>query len=690
MIDLLDIHSFFLSLENIIGSKHMIFAVATISFFIKLYLIAKLFSFTFNHKKTHTSLSLLIIFIATSMIADSAWIIKLARELLFPNMDYRYALFWIRMTWVFNVIQFHSLALFVESLVKNKKLFGLRQKIYIPITFAMATLFFIVSITQFNNITQPNNSTLLKTIFHMQLFYNLYALLLLSTIITVIKFRKASLPKLLKKQLKVFLFVLIGPYLAIELIHFYPFNIFQNFMNNQFALPTLSLALTTMAIYYSIKKVIGLRFLHMKKKQVQKKTFNFVHDFQAVLEQFSQATSEKELYLITQNFFKTAFCIPIQKTKLYIRKLHQKNQTYQKIENTTELTVETFISSYFHGCCLEKIIKKAKILVKDDIEFNNYYEEDKPIKKIISFLHSINASLFIPIYEKDCLIAYIIIENHIRMKQNGSTFEFYSKEEKNQMVVFTSYLGNMVNLLQNRNLKTLIKKEKELQEELYSKHQEINQYKESIRSLLNKNKDKKIGILFYRNRNFHFGNQIAKDLITTNPNTQDNHPITKELKKITYQVLQYRSPQTTMITDTDGNKLVLYGIPNLEKDDIIIAIHYPELSDILKKHLNLLKDPTKWDYLLYLETTQSGKLINELIPGHGETFLNFKIELLKIALSKKALLLDLPEKDLLPTVEILHHISFREHLQIINLKKASKTFETAIQLFGINPIFQIE
>ena len=47
------------------------------------------------------------------------------------------------------------------------------------------------------------------------------------------------------------------------------------------------------------------------------------------------------------------------------------------------------------------------------------------------------------------------------------------------MLVFGSYLGHIINLLQKQNLDTLILKEKELKEELFLKHQEINQYKVS-------------------------------------------------------------------------------------------------------------------------------------------------------------------------------------------------------------------
>ncbi|MFC1842194.1 hypothetical protein ACFLYU_00880, partial [Candidatus Dependentiae bacterium] len=203
MINLSYFGPFFVYLENFIGNETVILVIASLSFFIKLYLIIKLLSNSFKHKKTHASLSLLIIFIGTAMIADSAWIFKLARELLFPFTDYRIALFWFRIAWAFNVIQFHSLALFIESLIKNKKLMGLRQKIYIPITLTISLVFFSVAITQFNNVTPVGKDPLLIT-----------------------------------------------PYTLMELINFYPFNIVHNLVNNQLALNSILLILTTVTIYY--------------------------------------------------------------------------------------------------------------------------------------------------------------------------------------------------------------------------------------------------------------------------------------------------------------------------------------------------------------------------------------------------------------------------------------------------------
>ncbi len=281
------------------------------------------------------------------------------------------------------------------------------------------------------------------------------------------------------------------------------------------------------------------------------------------------------------------------------------------------------------------------------------------------------------------MIAYIIVE------RDGRSHEFFSNVERDEMLVFASYLGKIVHLLQNRNLTLLIAQEKELREELFQKHQENNQYKESIRSFLRSNRQRKIGILFYKNRRFVFGNQAAKELITIDLNTLVGHPTTKTCKQLIEQVENYKATQHSSSFDAQGNKLILVAIPSLEQNTIIITVYYPEISDVIKKQIDLLKDPSEWDYLLYLETTKSGQLINQLIPSSGNQLLNFKIDLLKIALNKKALLLQMQEADLLPTVEIIHHISLRDKLQVLTLQ-AHKSSDIAIQLFGINPLLGFE
>ena len=80
------------------------------------------------------------------------------------------------------------------------------------------------------------------------------------------------------------------------------------------------------------------------------------------------------------------------------------------------------------------------------------------------------------------------------------------------MLVFTTYLSNIINILKYSNLEAMHQRHKQLNDELYHKHQEINQYKESIRSFLRSTKERKIGILFYKYRKFTIANEAAQQL----------------------------------------------------------------------------------------------------------------------------------------------------------------------------------
>jgi transcriptional regulator of aromatic amino acid metabolism len=196
-----------------------------------------------------------------------------------------------------------------------------------------------------------------------------------------------------------------------------------------------------------------------------------------------------------------------------------------------------------------------------------------------------------------------------------------------------------------------------------------------------------VGIVLYKNRRFSLANQEAHDFIGINLNAQDGHVITKTFKSLARQVAEYRSTITMSCKNKEGKKIILYGTPQLDDNTVIILVSYPEIADIIKSKTELLHDPSAWDYLLYLETTHSGQLINHLIPGGGSQLLQFKLDLLKLALSKNALLLEMPEEDLQPMVEIIHNVSLRERLYTLNLTAPAKMPDIAIKLFGINHVF---
>lgn len=611
--------------------------------------------------------------LVSNMIIDFVWIVKLIQIIYTPSINIAPLLF-IRIAWAMWAIQYLCLAFFIESLVTKSLVLKLRHKFMILCSACF--LIFFLGLAIFSLWERPTLEYHMLTLVSL---YNLFFLMPISFIAAIRKIKNNLIPRILVKQLSLLMLACVIPIWITDALQAVPFNYSATFVTNSYTAVGFSTLLIACLTLYCTRKIIGLRFLNMQTHVVSQTQFNFTNNFKALLERFASVTNMQELSHISQSFFKESFNIPLNKTRLFIRSTNATDLAHDQVRTLTE----TFLSAHEKTLC--EIMQKAKILIHDEIAFNNFYEETKETSALLHFLETINADIFLPLYDKDKLIGYIIVDRFARNKG-----EFYSDTERDELLIFANYLANIINLIQHSNLEELIHQEKILREELYRKHQETHQYKESIRSFLRSNKQKAIGVVFYKNRKFTFANQEAKELIKINPNQQEGHPLSKSLKAIATQVEQYKSPQTAFAKDAQDNTLILSAVPNLEHNNVIITISYPEIGDILKQQVDNLQDPSEWDYLLYLETTKTGKLIHQLIPASGPTLLKFKIDLLKTALSKKAILLDMPEEDLQPTIELLHHVSLRTTLHILTLNGPSTNFETAIKLFGINPLFGYE
>ena len=671
---------------------HFLFFVFTIAFIFKIGIAISLLLNNKSPNKAKLQLTLLLIAIVGAILINFTWILKTAHKTFFSSLDERILMFCIRITWAIITLYYHVLAVFIESLLKQKNILqNIRQKILIPISSVLFLFFICLAFVQFNT---PMHRPLIELwAIKLAPYYFLFALLLVSLLVSLVKLRSSEIPRILKKQFNILVKVLFFPIIITEFIHFYPIK--SLYVGRRYTITAISLSLLTYALYHCMKKIIGLRFLNLKSHVQSPNKLYFANYFKNILEKFSNITNTRELIHITKSFFKEAFSIPIGKTHLYIIKPHTKEKDEEGEEEEIitltqdESAVEAFLSTQDETSKIKKFLIKNKIVINDELAFSNFYKEEEKIAKIVTFLNHLNADIFIPIYENHKMIAYIIVERFARIPTSSKTHEFYSSMERDQMIIFANYLGNIINILKTKNLNHVIKKEKNLHDTLHNKEKEIAQYKESIRFFLKSNKEKNIGIISYKNRMFTPINQAAQTFVPINLNTHSGHPMSKAIKQIANQVIKYKSPQKCFIKNNTGEKLVVSGIPNIEKNNVIITVKYPEIADILQNKISILKDPKNWEYLLYLETTEYGKIINKFIPSNSESFLNFKIELLKCALNNKTLLLNIPEDDIMPVVEILHHISQRETLEILEVRKQYKDFHIPIKLFGINPIFGI-
>jgi transcriptional regulator with GAF, ATPase, and Fis domain len=658
-------------LDATVGDLRFLFIATVASLLLKSLIFYFLCTRT-NNNTAKKAKTLLIVMLLSATIIDFSWTIVLANELFFPAFDYRIRIFIIRMAWGFQAILFMTISLFTEALISNERKMYWFQFLNMFVYGFFALAFFALMIFHINCDDITNRSPF--EVYLLQAFIACFLIMLLGTILINIRnIRSATIPTIVKQQLKIFIKGIVFPFWFTELLQAWPLN---DFTTNSYAAANISTLLTTIAIYFSTRKFIGLRFLNFRNHVESTTRFNFIDEFKIILERLSQATSIQELQHLTQTSFKDMFSLPISRAKLYVLYDNQElDQSYH-----VEQTVENFLA--IQPEIVNQYVQNNRILIYDEIAFNNFYDKSEEGNKALRFLDAINADIFIPVHTKQKLLGYIIVERFARPN------ELYSNVEHDEMAVYANYLGNIINLLQTRNIEQLMQRERDLHEELYSKHQEINQYKESIHSFLRKSHQKEIGVIFYKSRRFTFGNQIAQELIGINLNQQQGHPLAQKMSHLVRMVLEYKSPQTCFTKDKSGNKLILAAVPHLDLTSVIITVHYPDVADLIKKQIDCLKDPTKWDYLLYLETTQSGKLINQLIPGNGEHLLNFKINLLQAALSRKAILLDMPEDDLMPTVQILNHISLREQLHTLKLTHPCRGSDIAPKLFGLNPLFE--
>lgn len=629
--------------------------------------------------KVQKPLIYLIGILLSGFIVDLSWVIKLHNSIFHLNIDERFILFLIRIAWAFNFIELHCLGLFIESISARNYRIKLHQIFWLIINIFCVGYFIGLACLQFNFSLNGQRPWLEFKLMSITSMYLLPMLVMSAVYFMLQNIRDVNFPKILKKQIIILIKYLLSAFVVCEIM--------QGFLVGNFGesclIASISTILLTSAICYTLYKIMDLRFLNFYDHVQSHLKYNFVDTFKSFLEQLSHVSNIQELGHITQTCFKDMFFVTPNQVSFYFRKLQTQLDDNLQL-SPIEMLVEHYMNlSNEQYWLLHKGCKEQKILIYDDIAFSNFYEENEQNETMLHFLDQIHADIFLPVYDHQVLIAYIIVERNARVDK------LYSNVERDEMLVYASYLGNIINLLQNRNLNHMVQKEKKLREELYQKHQEINQYKESIRSFVCDHKQYVLGILFYKNNRFIFGNKEAKELIGIDINSLAGHPLSKILNQLVDHVQEYKSNLTTYAKDVDGNKLVLSAIIGIG-NNIIIMVYYSEIADVIQQQIESLKNPAEWDYLLYLETTKAGRLINQLVPGSGTQLLNFKIELLKMALSKKAIFLNIPDDDVSAVVEVIQHISLREKLHILKLQEPMDNDTIAINLFGINPIFGMQ
>lgn len=667
------IGQFLQHLVDILAMSQFLLFVKIVSFLLRSFLFIGLVVLGLRSKTSRKLWPILTTMLLCNVLIDGIWIIRLLKKTFIPSIGYQFTTILTRVSWLAVIIYYSFLFIFIERLSDKEKHFSFKKHHLLLVCSGLGFGLFFIYTAIANNPLHPGSS-LFRAYQAAYLYFSCITLFgVWHALVNVKHFR---LPKIIAHQLKIFTAFLLVPQFFLETISFNPITLTPG----PASLTGVTTLFLTYILYYVAHTMLGLRFLNFNNHVQLNTDFVFIKNFKEFLYQLSQASSTTELAYSSKNFFKTGFNIPEDHVQLFVRQ----NEPYLQTEPSEEMPVipviEKFLNQQNNSHTIS-LLNQQRIFIKDEIEFTHFYEADTELNEALLLMQTIKADIFLPLYEQKSIIGYVIIKENTRPKG------FFSREECDEMLVFTNYLSNVINLLRSRNLEYLIQQDKELREELHLKHQEINQYKETLRSFLRTTKEHKFGIIIAQRRRFLYTNSTAEELLGIKITHLEKHPLLAQLLALGQQANNYKTPQTVQLQSTDNNPIKVMGIPCLEKSAVLMVVYQPDNMHMIKAQLDVLKDPSYWDYLLYLETTKSGRLINTLIPGSGETLTNFKIELLKTALSKKATLLTMPKDDIAATVELIHHISLRSTLYPIKLSTYERNSEVGIKLFGINNLF---
>ncbi|MFA5999122.1 MAG: sigma 54-interacting transcriptional regulator [Candidatus Babeliales bacterium] len=643
---------------DFLSSAYIVIPVQLVSIVMLSKIVTKLTTLLFTHNKFKDKKILFLLFIIpllALMIENVSWITKF----IIPKTSLARSINCL--AWIFSCIKFHSLILFLEQLTDKNFYLKFYHKIFFILEFALCCSFIISTIHQIQYGTPFP--------FVINIYY-IMTIFWFASMITILKgLSHQSLPIVLKQQLKILFFYLLCPHLICILLEFLPIVLFDKAQIIAFS--NLNIIFITASLYFCFKKIMQFRFLNLSEHVQAQPSINITTNFKDTMEQINVACNEGEIEHIVQNFFQEQFLISKSGITTYIR-------SKSESENSTQQEIESFLNNDHATFKPIELLIKHKILVRHEIEFDKFYTSNPIITELSQFLKTIDCDIFLPILNNKKLIGYITVTN-----DNAQTI--YNLDQQNKMIVLAQFLAPAIHLLQHNNVYVMLQETKEIKEELYAKHQEINQYKESIKKLLKDRVENHIGVIFYKSKHFSFKNAEAQTLLGINPNLQPNHSTSATLSNFAQQIERFQTAQTTHMTTQNGSKLIISGMPHAEPSGgVLLILRNPEATDIIKMQFDALKDPSKRDYLLYLETTKAGQSINKLLPSNHETILNAKIQLLEAALQKGALLLEMHQDDINPIVEIVHQMSGKETLHILTLQQGQE--ECAVKLFGINPL----
>lgn len=482
-----------------------------------------------------------------------------------------------------------------------------------------------------------------------------------------------KIPLLLRMQLKTLTVAFVLPMFVMKFCNLGLFFQSNSLMVLWHALFSIATALLIGATYYCATRLVRIRFLNIKYDVPASMDAEQLETIDAVLTKFDSAATTGEFRYIVSSFFSQMYRCAEDRIRvvLFDDPHYEESIEFQRKVKKSLDAVHPLVD----------FLDKRQIFARSEIEFSWYHEESLIYAEAIQFLDLMGADLFMPILDRGIIAGFVMIEKH----PSGTLY--FSLSERAYITFFVRVLGSAIRLIRQKDYNQLLSETWRLKEEAYFRYQELEHFRESVLSFSRRAAEKQIGILFYKRRKYVFANRAAELLLDCDPNRHQGHPLVETLSKVVEFTLQTRQHSATVISlHRDMQRLVM-TFPGSDLQEVIIVVSRPEISDLIDFQKGMLKDPAQWDYILHLETTEKGRRISELLPGMGATILQLKIDLLRLALCRKAICVTTTKADAQVIVSLLHEVSLRKQFFTLALREPERDQEYAIKLFGVSMLF---
>ncbi len=451
---------------------------------------------------------------------------------------------------------------------------------------------------------------------------------------------------------------------------------------------------------YNVYKYLSIPFFNATRYIDISYRSRSLRDLRPVLEELKQATSLQEFQHITQAFFSDAFGVEPSDVNLYIRPAS--DEKFLGVDRPDQMPVILGVECLLSRPSQEqkslvRCLEAGEVLTRDEVEMEVFFTiehcgtSDVKIdaRQVLSLLEMTDAHAFIPVQEHGKIIGYIVIEGRHRLDEPDKqpTKMSFSEAEQHEMAVYADYLSQSIELIQKQQMVSVVHENKELKDELFKKQQRIEHYQESFRSLLKTQTGQMVGIIHYKYNKLFCVNNKAKEVLGIKGTTLITNAYEEPLKRLACEFKKYGGEPSILLADVFGNPLKFIATNDTKKHTVILLAFYPTVAETFVVPFEKLRDLSHWDYALCLETTSSGQLIQRLLPGTTKAIMQVKVDLLERSLSNKPLFLSVPEQDLESIVYIVHKISARATIHVIELSKLEENQEMGQQLFGVSPLF---